>query len=317
MKQYINELQPGVKVNSVFALAKKQLIPFRDPSKGKFLSLVIADKTGQIEAKLWDGAEEIAAGLAEEDLIQVEGAVSEYRGSNQITIEKVSPAAAGKWQPEDFLPAGKDKQLLLDELRQLVASLNNEHLKTLLANWFSDKDFLQQYLTCPAAKKVHHACIGGLAEHSLEVCSYAVQVAKNYSKINRDVVLVGALLHDIGKIMEYRYQTSIAVTDSGKLFGHPVLGWDMIAERIGMQPDFPAPLADHLKHIILTHHGQLEWGAPVLPQTPEAMTVFYCDLLSGRIRQVFDIIQQDEDDELWTRYDRLISRAIYRGYKED
>lgn len=317
MKQYVKELQPGVRVNSVFALAKKQLIPFKDPTKGKFLSLLLGDKTGQMEAKLWDGAEEIAAGLAEEALVQVEGSVSEYRGTYQITIDTVNPAPAGQWRPDDFLPAGKDREILLDELRRVVASLNNTHLKKLLADWFSDKDFLNSYLTCPAAKKVHHACIGGLAEHSLEVCGYVDKVAGNYQQIDRDVAITGALLHDIGKIIEYRYETSIALTDKGKLFGHPVLGWDMVAQRINAQADFPQALADHVKHILLTHHGELEWGAPIVPQTPEAITVFYCDLLSGRIRQVVDLLDQDEKQEDWTQYDRLLSRAIYRGYQKE
>ncbi len=316
MKQYISELQPGVRVNSVFALAKKQLIPFRDPGKGKFLSLILGDKTGQMEAKLWEGAEEVAATLSEEGLVQVEGSVSEYRGVYQITVEKVSPAK-GQWRPEDFLPSGKGRQVLLEGLRRVVASLDNGHLKTLLSQWFSDKEFLDKYLTCPAAKKVHHACIGGLAEHSLEVCRYAGGVVGIYPQINRDVVLVGGLLHDIGKIKEYRYETSIAVTDKGKLFGHPVLGWDMVAERIALQEDFPGALAEHLRHIILTHHGELEWGAPVFPQTPEAIVVYYCDLLSGRIRQVVDLLGQDSEEDTWTKYDRLLSRAIFKGYGED
>lgn len=317
MKQYINELKPGDKVNSVFALTKKQLVPFRDPSKGKFMSLVLGDKTGQMEAKVWEGAEEIAATIAEEDLVRIEGSVSEYRGVCQITVERISQAEKGQWRPEDFLPTGKDRETLLHELREVVTSISNPHLKELLTRWFGEKEFLDNYLTCPAAKKVHHACIGGLAEHSLEICSYVDQVARLYPKLNRDLVISGALLHDIGKLKEYRYETSIKVTDKGKLFGHSILGWEMIAERIAMQPDFPEDLADHLKHIIFTHHGELEWGATVYPQTPEAIVVYYCDLLSGRVRQVFDLLEQDSQEELWTNYDRLLARAIFKGYQED
>jgi len=316
LKQYINELKPGDKVESVFALAKKQLIPFKDPSKGKFMSLTLGDKTGQIDAKLWDGAEEAAAAITEESLVKVAGLVSEYRGNCQITVENITKAEIGKWKPEDFLPSGMEREVLLEELRKVVASLDNAHLKELLSKWFSEKQFLQAYLNCPAAKRVHHACIGGLAEHSLEICSYAEQVAKHYPKLNRDLIITGALLHDVGKLKEYRYETAIKVTDEGRLFGHSILGWDMIAARIALQPEFPSVLADHLKHIIFTHHGELEWGSTVYPQTPEAMVVFYCDLLSGRVRQVFDLLQQDSQEEIWTNYDRLLSRAIYKGFQE-
>jgi 3'-5' exoribonuclease len=202
-------------------------------------------------------------------------------------------------------------------LDEVVTSVRQPHLAKLLGSFFGDAEFKRLYLEAPAAKRVHHAYLGGLAEHSLEVAELVLTIARFSQNMDRDLAVTAALLHDLGKIKEYSYRRVIDLTDDGRLVGHTVLGYHMLLSRIGELQGFPQDLAQRLLHAILAHHGQMEWGAPVVPQTVEAAAVHHADLLSSRIKQ-FDQLAagSEEANARWSAYDSSLGRSVLLPRRE-
>lgn len=313
-KTFVSDLKVGVPVDSHYMVAKKQLLPFRDPSRGHYLSLTLADRTGRVEAKLWDRATEIDALVEVENIARVTGTVEEYRGGLQLSISEIVVVPDDSVDLGDFVPTSpKDIEVMKRELARAVEGIGDRTLRVFLGDWLAEPDFNRGFVTAPAAKHIHHAYLGGLLEHSLEVHRLCLAVAEMYPRADRDLLAVASILHDVGKVEEYRYRRSIDLTDHGRLLGHTVIGWEMVRERAKLQPGLSENTLLHLGHLILTHHGEMEFGAPVLPQTIEATILHHGDLLSGRVKQCDQILDgQGEGD--WTEWDRMLGRSLYRGF---
>lgn len=313
-KTFVSDLKAGLPVDSHYLVARKQLLPFRDPSRGQYLSLTLADRTGRVEAKLWDRAGEVDALVEVENIVRVAGTVEEYRGSLQLSISDIAVVPDDSVDLGDIVPtAPKDMEVMKRELARAVEGTGDRMLRAFLSDWFADPDFYRAFVTAPAAKHIHHAYLGGLLEHSLEVHRLCLAVAEMYPRVDRDLLAVASILHDVGKVEEYRYRRSIDLTDHGRLLGHTVIGWEMIRERARLQEGLSENTILHLGHLVLTHHGEMEFGAPVLPQTIEATILHHCDLLSGRVKQ-YDQILDGQGEGDWTEWDRMLGRSLYRGF---
>jgi 3'-5' exoribonuclease len=222
-----------------------------------------------------------------------------------------------EFSPDEFLPASKrDRQEMMAELEKLISDMANVHLKKLLGAIVNDPDIRRRLLIAPAAKTMHHPYIGGLVEHVLSMCGLVVKVAEHYNgKVNKDLLLAGAILHDIGKIYELTYQRSFDYTDEGKLLGHITLGVELIDSKLRLDKDFPRETAVLLKHMVLSHHGYLEFGSPKKPKTLEAMILYYIDDLDAKVAAITALtaVNNVEAGSNWTPYQKLLERAIYKG----
>ncbi|MFQ6016230.1 MAG: 3'-5' exoribonuclease YhaM family protein [Anaerolineae bacterium] len=314
-EQFVRDLKVGDRVLSFFLVKYKQLEAFRDRTRGQFLTLSLADKTGQMLARVWENAPALAEEFEESDIIKVLGEVEEYLGRLQIIIEKLRRAEADEYDLADYLPhTEKDIESLLSQVLEAIASVENPHLRALLESFFADEEFVSNFRQAPASKRIHHAYLGGLLEHVAEDIGLAQAVVEVFPQVDRSLLLAGIILHDVGKIQEFSYQRDIDYSDSGRLEGHIVLGDRMVAEKIAQIPDFPPELAMRLSHMILSHHGQYEWGAARKPQTLEACALHYTDNLGAQLNRFIGIIEGRRDETArWTEYDRLLGRYLYAG----
>ncbi len=318
MKQFVRDLKPGNLVDSLFAVTAKKEIPFRDPERGRYMSVILSDRTGRIPGRLWDGSEEVFSGIRPNCFVRVKGAVEEFKGSKQIRISSIEPVRPGATNRGDFIgESPRDREALKKGLKDLVRSIRDPHIKRLLKDWFSEPEFLGAYLNSPAAKHIHHSYLGGLLEHSLEVWRVLETVIGMRPQLDRDLLAAGALLHDVGKIKDYKCGHTIELTDEGQLIGHTALGYEMVMERIRRYEDFPGKTALHLGHLILSHHGQLEYGATVLPKTVEACALHHADLLSSRVQPFLQVTERhDQAEGTWTPYDRFVGGQVYVGFAQ-
>lgn len=321
MKVYVADFQVNEPVDTALMVAEKRLLARRDQAKGRYLALALADKTGQIEGRVWDGADEVSRGCEPGDVVRVTGVVEEYRESRQLRLATLQRLAEAEVDLTDFLAVSpRDRRLMEARLDALIASVTHTQLRFLLNAFFDDPGFRRAYGEAPAAKRIHHNYLGGLLEHSLEVAELVETVARFAPEVagrdfHRDLAVAGALLHDIGKLREYRSRPVIDLTDEGKLLGHTVLGCQMLREKLERLGEAgPSPeLALHLEHLILTHHGELEWGAPVQPHTVEAAALHYADLLSGRVKQYQQAAVAEGAGSAWSPYDSHLGRSLYLG----
>jgi len=314
-EQFVRDLKEGDRVLSFFLVKHKQLEYFRDRTKGQFLTLALGDKTGQILARVWEGAPELAETFEEGDVVKVLGETEEYLGRLQVIVEKLRPAKEDEYELEDFLPhTERDVEEMLATVRETVASVENPYLRALLDKFFADEEFVAAFSRAPSARRIHHAYLGGLLEHVVEVVALCQTVLTLYPQINRDLLLTGALLHDVGKTREFTYQRDIDYSDEGRLLGHVVLSDRMITERLAEIPDFPQELALRLRHLVISHHGRYEWGSPRRPKTLEACALHYVDNLDAQVNRFAQIIAARRDKtKPWTEYDTLLKRYLYAG----
>lgn len=317
--QFIGDLKAGDKALGFFLVKHKQLEPFRDRTKGEFLTLTLADRTGQILARVWEGAPALAETFAVDDVVKVLGQVEEYLGRPQVIIEKLRPAMPEEYDLEDFLPhTERDIEAMLATVRETIAAVENPYLRALLDSFFSDDAFVRGFCRAPASKRIHHAYLGGLLEHTVDIIALSKAVLAIFPQIDRDLLLTGAILHDVGKVRELDYSRTIDYTDEGRLQGHVALGDRMIAEHIRQIPDFPAELALRLSHLVLSHHGRYEWGSPRRPKTIEACAMHHIDNLVTQVNRFSQIVAARRGlEKPWTEYDRLLKRYLYTGRSED
>ncbi len=316
---FVVDLRLGERVTAFFLVRHKQLEPFRDRSKGEFLTLMLADRSGQILARVWEGAPELAETFAEGEVVKVAGDLEEYLGRTQLIVQKLRRAHESEYDLADFLPATeKDVEAMLAAVDATVAGIGQPQLRARRQHFYDDAEFRAQLSRAPAARRVHHAYLGGLLEHLTEVLRLADTVLALYPDLNGDLLRAGALLHDVGKLREYTWEPDIDYTDEGRLLGHVVMSDEMVAHVIAHRPDFPAELAMRVRHMILSHHGRYEWGAPRRPQTLEALALHHIENLSaqmGRFRSL--LAARREPGQAWTGYDRLLDRQLYAGRDDD
>jgi 3'-5' exoribonuclease len=307
----IEQLKPGQTVDTIFALRSKKLLSLSN-GNGIYLAVVLGDKTGQLEGRVWESVYEIDQACRVGDIVKVQGQITEYKGDAQIQISFMSACQDCAADPGRFIPLSTLKlNTAKEKLFLLIGSLENQRLKSLLSLIFSDEDFLQSILTAPAAKRNHHAVIGGLLEHSLGIADAAGQIASVYPKIDRDLLVAGALLHDIGKVEEYSYGNDIDFTDEGRLLGHIVLGARLLEKYISRLPDFPYDLRLKLLHMIISHHGQYEWQSPKRPKFLEAAVLHHLDMIDAEADMFsFAVESRENRDNHWTGWIKGLNRYI-------
>ncbi len=313
-KQFITDIKAGDRVDDIFVLSEKILSQKKDGNN--FLNVTLSDKTGTIKGVVWDNVDQIAAGITSGDFAHVSGSVSDYRGTLQVVIKNMEPFSPDRVDPSDFLPqTSRDIEGMFKRLVKRTDSITTDYLKALIDAFFKDKEFVNKFKTAPAGKKMHHAYIGGLLEHTLSMASLADKIAGHYSGIDRDLLLTGAILHDIGKIDEFEYQVKIDYSDKGRLLNHIVIGIEMVDDKLSGIEHFPEDQMLLLKHLIVSHHGTREFGSPEPPKTIEAVLLNYIDEIDSKVNAIRDFIASEDPDETWTSYHRLLERHFYKGKK--
>ena len=312
---YVADLQPDQIVHGSFLVAHKDI---RQKKSGDpYLSLVLCDRTGELDAKMWDNAGEVLDAFQRDDFVRVKGLLQIFQNRPQLTLHKIQLVPDAEVDVSDFFPASKrDRDEMFGELQGFIAGMTNPHLKALLEAIFADPAVALAYRTAPAAKSVHHAWIGGLIEHVLSLCHLARHTAAHYTDIDFDLLLAGVLLHDIGKIYELSYTRSFAYSSEGQLLGHIVIGLRMVDEKLRQMPDFPGPLRDLLLHLILSHHGELEFGSPKVPVFPEALLLHHLDNMDSKMEAMRAQIEKDRLVEgVWTGYNSALGRSALKKRK--
>ena len=314
-KQFINDFKPGDFIDDIFVLAERTVAQKKDGNN--YLNVTLTDKTGSIKGVVWDNVDRIIAGLSSGDVVSIQATVNEYKGAAQLVIKNMAPCPAEAVDPSEFLPATRlDIENMFERLLKIAAALQDGHLKALLNAFWNDEEFVRQFKTAPAAKKMHHAYIGGLLEHTLSMATLAEKIAGHYSGIDRDLLITGAILHDIGKTRELEYTFKIDYSDQGRLLSHIVIGLEMIADKLANINDFPEEQELLLKHMIVSHHGTQEFGSPEPPKTIEAVLLNYIDEMDSKVKGIRDFMASEDAHETWTSFHRLLGRHFYLGKKE-
>lgn len=317
-KQMVNELQPNQNVSSTFAISQRSLIPFKNKS-GHYLDLMLSDRTGSVVGRAWDNAEQLAQICQLNTVVKIEGRVDEYRGKLQIIVEDAACCQPGEYDRADMMEAaGRDTAELLAELWAYLGQVKNPYLQALLEAFFSNDDFVQDFAEGPGAKRQHHAHLGGLLEHTVSVVKILCAVQEIHTQLDRDLLIAGGLLHDIGKLAEFDTGVTIEYTNIGRLVGHIVITDRWVREKIAQIPGFPQELDNKLNHILLSHHGQKEYGAPIVPMTAEACALHYADNLDAHVQYfVHEISKGGASGNSWTEYQKLFDRYLYIGQPDN
>lgn len=315
--KYIESLREGERINEIYLCKGKQSALTK---AGKpYDNLILQDKTGTLDAKIWEpgsvGIDEFEA----LDYIAVMGDITSFQGNLQLNVKRVRKVQEGEYDPKDYLPiSDKDIDEMYNELKTLITSIGNSYLKQLLASFFlEDADFEKRFKFHSAAKSVHHGFVGGLLEHTLGVAKNCDYFAKTYPILNRDLLLSAAIFHDIGKLEELSTFPENDYTDEGQLLGHIMIGAEMVGERIRTIPGFPKGLANELKHCILAHHGELEYGSPKKPALAEALVLSFADNIDAKMETVREIFASVPENNLeWQGYNRLLESNIRRAGRQ-
>jgi len=310
----INNLQPGDEVSGVYALRGKKLLPYRDGT-GFFLRLTLADKTGRVEGLVWEQAEEINNCCRAGDVVKVTDRVTEYNGTIQLNLASVEKCPDDQVVPERFIPpAGITREEVWETWLNIAATIKTPHLKQLLLLMANDHNLMEAMAGSPAAKHNHHALLGGLWQHSRGIVKAAEGVVAAYPRVDRDLLVTGALLHDIGKIEEYRVRADIDYTDAGRLLRHIVLGAGLVDRYIARVPGFPAVLRLKLLHMIVSHHGQYEWQSPKRPKFLEAAILHQLDMIDAQVDMFGAAVSGRKDPvDAWTGWIRSLDRYVFCG----
>ena len=312
-KTFVCDFEPGVAVAELFVVRDKQLRAARNATL--YIELELADKTGTLPGRFWQATQDIFDSFEVDDFVEVKGVLETYKSQLQLNATSIVRRDPATVSLGDFLPTSEqDLEALLEEIRSLVSSIERPELRLLLDVFFTDEAFCQAFARSPAAVSYHHAYLGGLLEHTVAVARLVVPVTEQYPRLDRDLLLAGALLHDIGKIDEFTPSPSFRYTDSGQLLGHILLGVLRLEEAVAQVPDFPPTLRDLLRHILLSHHGEYEWGSPKLPMTAEALALHFLDNLDAKTNAFLALTQADSDSAAtWTQWSRLFQRRLYKG----
>ncbi len=311
----VEELVEGTAVDEVFLVRESSM---RETRTGKnYIAAKLADSTGSITTRMWDATPAHAAQFKAGGFVRVRGRVESYQGQPQLVVNSLREVDGAEVDSAAFMPTTpKDVDELEKELDRLVKSVSDESLRALLGAFFDDEDFRSRFCRAPAASDFHHAYGAGLLEHTVAVAVTAEKVAQSRPEdIDHDLLVSGALLHDIGKTYELTAGPSFDYTDAGRLLGHIVMGCLEAEKRMGALPDFPTETRRQVLHLIISHHGQREFGSPVLPATPEALALHHIDNLDAKIRAAADTSPQPGDDA-WSDYQRMLGVRIYQRKRE-
>lgn len=299
-KQFIGDFKKGSDVNDVFAVKYKGTL--REYVKGWTFDFTIADKTSDMKVKYWGGKNKDSVKAAYQcfdvdDLVFITGRVSSFRDALEIHMNEdfrhnIKKCNREEYDLGDFLPkTEKDVEGLMDYLRRTIDSINDPDLNRLMHSFFDDPEFVSGFKDSPAAITHHHNFLGGLLEHTVGVVKICESLCSFYTELDRDILLAAAMLHDIGKITKYNYTVSISMSDEGRFIGHIVSGDRVIREKMDKLPDFPEDYKMKLSHMILSHHGEYEWGSPKIPATAEACALHYADNCDSSVKEFLQVIK--------------------------
>ena len=309
-KQFIEELQEGDVVNDYYVAARKDL---RDTqSGGKFLGLVFKDKTGDIGGVMWNNAQSVAAMFELGDVVNVRATVNTYQNRLQMRVDQVLPLKDGEYDPEDLVAVSEGIDQAEASLRQTLDTIENKWLSVLVQSFLDDDIFMQRFRTAAAGKKWHHAAKGGLIQHCWEMTEIAETICRLYPNIDRDLLMTGVLIHDIGKLDELSHDILVDYTTEGKLLGHLVIGCEMLNARIAKIEGFPRNLQVELQHLIVSHHGEYQFGSPVLPKSLEAIVLNFVDNLDAQTNAYSRVVEETRNKRTnWSEYLAMIERQIW------
>ena len=312
---FVSEFEPNQLVTSFFLVHQKEVR--LNKSGQSYLSMLLADRTGVVDAKMWEGAEEAAAAFDRDDFVKIRALVQVHRHKPQLNVHKIRRAGAGEVDVADYFPrTEKNVDEMWTELRAAVAAIAEPHLRALADSFLDDPEIARRYRTAPAAKTVHHARIGGLLEHVISLLRLCRFAAGHYSFVDPDLLIAGAVLHDLGKIYELTYERSFGYTAEGQLIGHISMLLNLIQQRAAAIPGFPPKLQTLLEHVVLSHHGREEFGSPKRPMIPEALLLHHLDNLDSKMECMRAAIAGDRNLEgVWTSYNAALETAVLKKDK--
>jgi len=308
---YVADLVADRSITSFFLVCGKEL---RTTREGKpFLRLELGDRTGTVEARMWDNFETAAGQIASDDFVKVQARVESYRNRMQLTLDRLRRAEPGEIDPADYFPhTCEDVEKLYAQLREHAAALHNPWLKQLVAGVVDDPELAPLLKRAPAAKTMHHAFLGGLLEHVVSLCGLCRAVAGRYPELDADLLLTGAMLHDIGKTRELQYDRAFHYTTEGHLLGHIVIALEIVNKKMDAIEGFPADLKALVLHMIVSHHGQYEFGSPKLPMFREALALHYLDDLDSKMAAMRAAYASGEGEDGWTARSLALDRRLLR-----
>ncbi len=308
---YVADLEADQTITSFFLVCDKEI---RATREGKpFLRLELGDRTGTVEARMWDHFEEIASSISRDDFVKVQARVELYRNKTQLALDRLRRAEPAEVDLADYFPhTREDIEKLYTELCSVVASVGNPWLKRLLAGVVEDPEIVPQLKRAPAAMRMHHAYLGGLLEHIVSLCGLCRAVAARYPEADADLLLTGAVLHDLGKIRELTYERSFGYSTEGHLLGHIILELELVTKKIDALEGFPAELKTLVQHLLISHHGQYEFGSPKLPMFREAILLHYLDDLDSKMASIRSTLAADKNEGEWTAWTAALDRRLLR-----
>lgn len=311
---YIETLREGERVNEIYLCKNKQSALTK---AGKpYEALILQDKTGTLDAKIWEPGSVGIDDFDRFDYINVVGDITSFQGALQLNVKRVRKATEGEYEPKEYLPVSEyNVDEMYEQLLGYIKQMENPYLKKLAGSFFiEDADFAKRFKFHSAAKSVHHGFMGGLLEHTLSVTKLSAYFADNYKILNKDLLVCAAMFHDIGKLEELSTFPENDYTDEGQLLGHIMIGAMEIAERIKTIDGFPEKLAHEMEHCILAHHGELEYGSPKKPALPEAVALSYADNIDAKMETMRELLANvPEGDTQWQGFNRLFESNIRRS----
>ncbi|SEU05140.1 3'-5' exoribonuclease YhaM family protein [Lacrimispora sphenoides] len=308
--KYVETFREGIHVSDVYLCKNKQIALTK--SGKEYGNLILQDKTGTVDAKIWDLGSPGIGNFETLDYVYIDADVTVFQNSNQLNIKRIRKADEGEFVPGDYLPvSSKNIGLMYEEFLGFIRTIKNPHLRKLSESFFvEDAAFAKAFQFHSAAKSVHHGFVGGLLEHTLSVVKLCDYYAGYYPYINRDLLLTAAMFHDIGKTRELSTFPENDYTDDGQLLGHIIIGTEMVGERIRSMEGFPEKTASELKHCILAHHGELEYGSPKKPALIEALALNFADNTDAKMETMIEVLKGAGDNNGWLGYNRLMESNL-------
>lgn len=312
--RYINELREGEMLSETYLCKSKQTL--KTKAGKSYYSLLLQDKTGTLDAKVWELSNGIE-NFDSMDYIHIDGQITSFQNSLQLNIKRVRKSQEGEYDPSDFVPTTtKNIDEMYNEILSIISKITDPYLSKLVNSFFvEDKEFVKAFKYHSAAKTVHHGFVGGLLEHTLGVTKLCEYMATNYPIINRDLLISAALFHDLGKLDEISTFPENDYTDDGQLLGHIYIGTEKVGARIRTIPNFPKSLENELKHCILSHHGELEYGSPKKPALIEAVALTYADNTDAKLQTMIEILNGADEKSDWLGYNKFFESNIRRSSK--
>jgi 3'-5' exoribonuclease len=313
---YIKDLQPGQQIQDTYMVTQPVL---RNTTKGDlYIAMFLSDKTGKVNSRMWQATQEIYQALPSEGFVAIRGKSELYQGKLQIVVNDLQVVEPDQVRLMDYMPrTEKNIGEMFEQVKSILGAIENNDLKLLTDGFLNDQELMKQFCIAPAAMQMHHNYLGGLLEHTLNMLNVAQVLFPLYPKIQKDIVLAGILLHDMAKTQELSYKIGFGYTDRGQLLGHIIQGTQMVAEKVDVLKAAGTPvdqeIVDNVLHIIVSHHGQYDFGSPKLPATPEAFMVNYIDNLDAKMNQTMTLIENEPGNDSWTGYQRSLETKLYRN----